>query len=476
MTVDVVAGRFALCDPIGAGGSGTVWRAYDVKRQRYCAAKLLRQRDAGDLLRFVREQSVRLDHPHIVSPYSWVAEDGTVLIASALMAGGSVHTLIGDFGAFAEGTVVAVLRQVLSGLQAVHDAELIHRDVKPANLLLRATGTGPLHVVLTDFGLTISRLDARLTQVGMVIGTPGYVPPEVLRGGVPPDPRHDLFAAGRLALTMLAGEEPTGRVRELISAIHDPVLRRTVDALLRSDPDERPLAADAAAGMLDGAPADETPRTRDGDPIEVLDQLPELPSGWGPGGPVESPAAPARVAPRATIVDVQPTAPTGVADHPATVARPLALSFPGPGSALQPPPTAADGGPPATGVAAELPTPSGRRPGRIWLAVVIAATAVAAVVLGLWLLPDTSTNDPSDPPASPSVTSPGTASSGLPTSPPATSQASGSVVSTTVATVETVAAGDSCTWQQEGDRRPAEDGAILVCTLADGAYRWSPPG
>ena len=119
-----------------------MWRAFDRKRQRYCAAKLLRQRDAGDLLRFVREQSVRLDHPHIVSPYSWAAEDGTVLIASDLIAGGSLHTLIGDYGPLAEGTVVTVLRQVLAGLQAVHDAELIHRDVKPGNCCCRPPGPG----------------------------------------------------------------------------------------------------------------------------------------------------------------------------------------------------------------------------------------------------------------------------------------------------------------------------------------------
>ena len=140
VSVDVIAGRFALCDPIGSGGSGTVWRAFDRKLDKYCAAKVLRQRDAGDLLRFVREQSVRLDHPHIVSPYSWVAEDDTVLIASQLMTGGSLHNLIGDYGPLAEDTVLTVLRQVLSALRAMHDAELIHRDVKPANLLLQATG------------------------------------------------------------------------------------------------------------------------------------------------------------------------------------------------------------------------------------------------------------------------------------------------------------------------------------------------
>ncbi|HEU5266540.1 MAG TPA: hypothetical protein VFU35_07555, partial [Jatrophihabitans sp.] len=72
---DVIAGRFALCDPIARGGSGVVWRAYDRKLQRLCAAKVLRRRDAGELLRFVREQSVRIAHPHVLTPYSWAAED-----------------------------------------------------------------------------------------------------------------------------------------------------------------------------------------------------------------------------------------------------------------------------------------------------------------------------------------------------------------------------------------------------------------
>ena len=282
---DVVAGRYALIDPIGSGGSGTVWRAYDRRRAAYCAAKLLRQRDAGELLRFVREQSVRLDHPHIVSPYSWAAEDGTVLIASDLVAGGSLHTLIGDYGPLAEGTVVALLRQVLAGLAAVHDAELIHRDVKPANVLLRVTETGPLHAVLTDFGLTISRQDARLTQVGMVIGTPGYLPPEVLVGGVPPDPRHDLYAVGRLAVTLLGGGEPVGPAVDVIDSIRDPILRQTVDALLRRDPAERPPDVPAAAALLAGARSDRHPHTRGGDPVEVLDQLPALAAGAGQSEP-----------------------------------------------------------------------------------------------------------------------------------------------------------------------------------------------
>ena len=76
---DVFAGRFELIDPIGAGGTGTVWRAWDRRLERLCAAKVLRQRHAGALLRFVREQGLRLDHPNILSPYSWAAVFSEVL-------------------------------------------------------------------------------------------------------------------------------------------------------------------------------------------------------------------------------------------------------------------------------------------------------------------------------------------------------------------------------------------------------------
>ncbi|MET0863089.1 MAG: protein kinase [Nakamurella sp.] len=502
MTADVIAGRFALCDPIGSGGSGTVWRAFDEKHRWYCAAKLLRQRDAGDLLRFVREQSVRLDHPNIVSPYSWVAEDGAVLIASELMTGGSLHTLIGDFGPLADGTVITVLGQVLAGLQAVHDAELIHRDVKPANLLLKASGTGELHVVLTDFGLTISRLDARLTQVGMVIGTPGYVPPEVLKGGVPPDPRHDLYAVGRLALTMIAGSESAARSTELIGSIGDSSLRATVEALLRHDPEERPADAAAAAAMLSAGRADRQPRTRDGDPIDVLDQLPELPTGWGPDGPIGS-AGPGsfRAAPRATIVDVAPTAPTQLPDYSvsngprpdrtreaaggnqpepgptqpslATTQRPAGLARPAAGSRSG----AAESVPPMPWSSRPPTSPGGsarsaRRRGPLLAAAAVAAVVVTGLVLVLRLVQDSPT-DPTGPPAtsgssaSSATTQQTPSSSGIPTV---------SVTAAATIPAENLNAGDGCSWQLEGDRRTGVDGVALVCTLADGTYQWRPPG
>ena len=75
---DTIAGRYTLIDPIARGGSGTVWRSWDQRRNHVCAAKVLRQRDSADLLRFVREQSVKIDHPHVLAPYGWAAEDGPV--------------------------------------------------------------------------------------------------------------------------------------------------------------------------------------------------------------------------------------------------------------------------------------------------------------------------------------------------------------------------------------------------------------
>lgn len=437
---DVIAGRYALVDPIGSGGFGTVWRAYDRKSGRYCAAKLLRQRDAGELLRFVREQSVRLAHPNIVSPYSWAAEDGTVLIASELVAGGSVHTLLGDYGPVAEGTTVTIVRQLLLALQAVHDAELIHRDVKPANLLLHATGTGPIRLGLTDFGLTISRRDARLTEVGMVIGTPGYLPPEVLVGGVPPDPRHDLYAVGRLALTLLAGEESNG---SSAPPIQDPTLAAAVDALLRRDPDERPADAAAALHLLAAAGADRAPRAGDGEWIDLVDQLPPLPDDWSAAGPDRP--WPASAGGTATVVDVAPTEPhPGVTTGPPPTAGSVVdeAAVPIAGPAQEPSPTARE---PRAGTG----PPRLRRRGAVVGAVLGVLVLVAGVLLGVRLFgssPTGPTDDPTTGPSSPDSTG----------APPPTAD---------------VQVGDSCTWQQEGDRRSTSSGT-LVCTLVDGAYQW----
>ena len=117
---DTIAGRYTLIDPIARGGSGTVWRSWDQRRNHVCAAKVLRQRDSADLLRFVREQSVKIDHPHVLAPYGWAAEDEHVVIAMDLSDGGTLENAIQDHGAFSDKVAEELLRQLISALQFVH--------------------------------------------------------------------------------------------------------------------------------------------------------------------------------------------------------------------------------------------------------------------------------------------------------------------------------------------------------------------
>lgn len=318
---DVVAGRYALCDPLESGGSGTVWRAYDLQRRQYCAAKLLRRREAGQLLRFVREQEVRLAGRHVASPYAWAAEESDVLIATELIDGGSLHRLTAEHGPLAEATVAAILDQVLDGLDAVHRAGLVHRDVKPGNLLVRATRDGPLHVLLIDFGLAIRADDARLTELGMVIGTPGYLPPELARADAGPAPAQDLFAAGRVAAALLSGQEPRLGVPLEVS-IADPVLRAVVAALVDVDPLRRPADARTARRMLAGARLDPHPLSANGRRIDLVPRVPPLPPGWDP---VRGPTTAAHP------VDPRAAAPS---NQPATRLEPAALQVLPTGSPL----------------------------------------------------------------------------------------------------------------------------------------------
>ncbi len=117
---EVFAGRYELIDPIGRGGVGAVWRAWDHRRRRYVAAKVLQQSDAHTLLRFVREQALRIEHPHVLAPASWAADDDKVLFTMDLVSGGSLAHVIGDYGPLPPRFVCLLLDQLLSGLSTVH--------------------------------------------------------------------------------------------------------------------------------------------------------------------------------------------------------------------------------------------------------------------------------------------------------------------------------------------------------------------
>lgn len=204
---EIFAGRYELIDQIGAGGMGEVWRVRDLKSKDIVAAKVLRQSDAASLLRFVREQAVRIEHPHVVVPLGWAGEDDQVLFTMPVIDGGSVATLIGDHGPIPPLFVAEIMRQLLDALSSVHSANLVHRDVKPANVLLAATGTGRPHSYLSDFGIALDLGGPRFTQVGHVMGTPGYLAPE-LTAMRAPTPAIDLYGVGRVAAAMLLGGDP----------------------------------------------------------------------------------------------------------------------------------------------------------------------------------------------------------------------------------------------------------------------------
>ncbi|MFJ9563443.1 serine/threonine-protein kinase [Streptomyces fuscichromogenes] len=291
---EVFAGRYELADPIGHGGVGAVWRAWDHRRKRYVAAKVLQQSDAHALLRFVREQALRIDHPHVLAPASWAADDDKVLFTMDLVAGGSLVHLVGDYGPLPPAFVCTLLDQLLAGLAAVHAEDVVHRDVKPANILLEATGTGRPRLRLSDFGIAMRLGEARLTETNLVVGTPGYIAPEQLLGAEP-DFTADLFAVGLVALYLLEGAKPDAKALVQHFAeygtpgapkgIPDP-LWQVVASLLQPDPRARFHTATGARRALAEA-RELLPETdADDELIEIFDQLGPLPAGFGPEGPV----------------------------------------------------------------------------------------------------------------------------------------------------------------------------------------------
>lgn len=279
---EVFAGRYELLDPIATGGMGTVWRVLDRTAGEVKAAKMLRQTDAAMLLRFVREQSVRIDHTHVVTPQSWAGVDDRVLFTMPLVRGGSVSNLTRRHGGRLPPRWIAVLTdQTLQALEAVHAAGIVHRDIKPGNLLLEPTGRSRPHLRLTDFGIAVPSDEPRLTHVAMVIGTPGYMAPEQYRGS-DPDPSADIYALGVVVLEMLTGRRPSsdGEPPPIdVAALrngnpeHDAILD-VVEAATSYDALARPSAA-----VLRAHPALQSLAARWDDPalrddLEVPDEYP----------------------------------------------------------------------------------------------------------------------------------------------------------------------------------------------------------
>ena len=389
---EVFGGRYELIDLIGEGGMGAVWRARDLKLNRVVAAKVLRQSDASALLRFVREQGLRVNHPNVIAPLGWIGEDNQVLFTMRIVAGGSLATLIGDHGALPPRFAAEILRQLLSGLQAVHAAHLVHRDVKPANILLDATGTGRPHAYLTDFGIAVDLTGPRFTETGMVHGTPGYLAPELMALG-DATPAVDMFAVGMVGASMLTGTRP--RDIDFEAGAPDGVpesLWSLIRDLTAPDPEARPGPPEALRRLeapelawQDGAAGD----------VEVFQQLepldsenptttsrrPGTPGPMSPQHPAPSPVTPGTQQLPSQPTD-QPRQPPSAISPPQQQTPPTGPLQPAHTSVPAPPPTQALETPPP----ADVPTPGKRGGKRRVSDRVLLATSALLLICGVILL------------------------------------------------------------------------------------------
>jgi hypothetical protein len=259
--------RYTLVERIGQGASGEVWRAWDRQAEREVAAKLLWPQHAADpeiLGRFVHERSVLLglDHPNVVAVHDFVVEGQDLAIVMDLVGGPSVGTLLRRQGTLPASSAVPLAVAVLGALDSAHRRGVVHRDVKPDNVLLAHPGTPRAQDVrLADFGIAgiVQDEGAPVTEL---IGTPSYMPPELVSYGKF-GPASDVYAVGVALYEMLGGRTPfagpgtnvTVAMRQVEAAPPrlpvDHALWQAVDRLLAKDPAQRPTAA-ASADLLDG--------------------------------------------------------------------------------------------------------------------------------------------------------------------------------------------------------------------------------
>ena len=262
---DVIAGRYLLVERIGVGGMGHVWRAHDERLDREVAAKLLHTGPdgagaAGELgyERAMREGRItaRLHHPHAVPVFDVVEHEGQPCLVMQYFPSRSLAEHLAEHGRMPAAEVAKIGSEVASALAAAHRAGIVHRDVKPANVLLGPDGT----TKITDFGIAHAIWDASLTTTGMVTGTPAYLSPEVARGGRA-SPSSDVFSLGSTLYAALEGRPPFGTGENSMALLHlvasgDIVPPQHAGALtpllllmLSADPEARPSADEVSAAL-----------------------------------------------------------------------------------------------------------------------------------------------------------------------------------------------------------------------------------
>ena len=276
-------GRYRVLERLADGGMATVYLAVDTRLEREVALKVMRPdlaQDPAFVARFHREarSAARLSHPNVVGVFDQGEDRGQMFLAMEYVPGQTLRQVLDAEGALSPRAATDILLPVLAALGAAHDAGLIHRDVKPENVILREDGV----VKVADFGLARAVTTQTATTSGVLLGTAAYLSPEQVERGVA-DARSDVYAAGLLLFEMLTGTKavsgdhpvhvayqhvhagvpaPSSRVPGLPAALDEVVLQATA-----KDPDERPADATALAALVRAARRRMTPAELDARPV-----------------------------------------------------------------------------------------------------------------------------------------------------------------------------------------------------------------
>jgi tRNA A-37 threonylcarbamoyl transferase component Bud32 len=306
MASHVLADRYRLLEPIGQGGMGTVWRAEDELLHRRVAIKEVRVARGLDpatreelLARTMREARICAGlsgHPSIVTVHDVLREGGRPWIVMELMTGRPLDRVVAEDGPLSPRRTAEIGRQLFDALRTAHRAGVLHRDVKPGNVMLLPDG----RAVLSDFGIAVSDSEDRLTLTGRLPGSPGYVAPERLAENAM-TPAADVWSLGATLYYAVEGraayDRPStaARLNAAMAELPDTPrragpLRPVLNGMLQRDPDHRlgGSALDAAlARVVDGTSADDATPTR----LDVSGGLPVHAAASGPAAP--APASPA---------------------------------------------------------------------------------------------------------------------------------------------------------------------------------------
>ncbi|MFJ3722246.1 serine/threonine-protein kinase [Streptomyces sp. NPDC090045] len=310
----VLAGRYRLVEPIGRGGMGKVWRAHDELLHRTVAVKELTaglyvsQADRDVMHARTQKEAraaARIQHPAVVVVHDVLEHDDRPWIVMEYIDGPSLAEAAKAAGRIEPREAARIGLHVLGALRAAHAVGVLHRDVKPGNVLLAKDG----RVLLTDFGIAAIEGDSSITRTGEIVGSIDYLAPERVTGGIP-DPSSDLWSLGATLYTAVEARSPfrrTSPISSLQAVVNDepPALRQAealgpvITALLRKDPMERPSAAEAERMLLEAMEGREPKAAQAYVPTRAVTQD-ELAPAQEPSAEPAAPAERAHPAPQTT--------------------------------------------------------------------------------------------------------------------------------------------------------------------------------